>query len=226
MEKAGRGSAGACAQRASRTSPTEHGQRPLSGGVGKRRAHRGLRGRCFYRISVSRGPRQCVLGHHGHGCAPRESARLRSADRPAALAFGAFAAHRGLLPRWALAASGATLGLALASTLGAALVRGAAPGLGVRVDAVTCVMLLLVCSVGHVIVRYSRGQRERGGRTAQRDRGAGGARTTRNPGPRQHLVRPGAPQHAAGALSSPQPSGALVSPRVSARRMKATECSS
>ena len=75
---------------------------------------------------------------------------------PATLAFGAFAAPRGLLPRWALAATGVTLGLALLFTLGAALARGAEPQLGVRVDAVTCVMLLLVCSIGLVIVRYSR----------------------------------------------------------------------
>jgi NAD(P)H-quinone oxidoreductase subunit 5 len=62
-------------------------------------------------------------------------------------------------PRRDRLASGAALGLALLFTAGAVLTRGASPataGLGVRVDAVTCVMLLLVATLGVVIVRYSR----------------------------------------------------------------------
>ncbi|WP_338282249.1 NADH-quinone oxidoreductase subunit L [Corallococcus caeni] len=65
-----------------------------------------------------------------------------------------------LSPRRAGLASGAALGLALLVTGGAALTWGAAtqtgPRLGVRVDAVTCVMLLLVATLGAIIVRYSR----------------------------------------------------------------------
>ncbi|MCE9574176.1 MAG: NADH-quinone oxidoreductase subunit L [Deltaproteobacteria bacterium] len=48
------------------------------------------------------------------------------------------------------------LGLALLVTVGTALAPGAAPRLGVRVDAVTCAMLLLVAGIGLVIIRYSR----------------------------------------------------------------------
>ena len=70
---------------------------------------------------------------------------------PALLAFAAIAA-----PRRAGLVSGVVLGLALLFTVAAALAPadGGAP-LGVRVDAVTCVMLLLVGTLGVVVVRYS-----------------------------------------------------------------------
>lgn len=73
---------------------------------------------------------------------------------PTILALAAVAA-----PRRAGLASGSTLGMALVFTVGVALLRGASTqedtSLGVRVDAVTCVMLLLVGSLGTIIVRYS-----------------------------------------------------------------------
>jgi NAD(P)H-quinone oxidoreductase subunit 5 len=63
-------------------------------------------------------------------------------------------------PRRPAFASGVTLGMAFLFASGTFLVHGAAAepatSLGVRVDVVTCVMLLLVCSIGLVIVRYSR----------------------------------------------------------------------
>ena len=63
-------------------------------------------------------------------------------------------------PRHAAMASSASLGLALLfnATAGVAphASRAAAASLGVRVDLVTCVMLLLVSGIGLVIVRYSR----------------------------------------------------------------------
>ncbi|CAN5907978.1 NADH-quinone oxidoreductase subunit L [soil metagenome] len=61
-------------------------------------------------------------------------------------------------PRRAQLASGAVLAMALLFTVGVALLRGTHAGatLGVRVDAVTCVMLLLVAALGVVITRYSR----------------------------------------------------------------------
>lgn len=73
---------------------------------------------------------------------------------PAALILAAIAS-----PRRAGLASAVALGLAVLSTVGAVLTRGPAEQgglLGVRVDAVTCVMLLLVGGLGGVIVRYSR----------------------------------------------------------------------
>jgi len=72
---------------------------------------------------------------------------------PATLALAALVA-----PRRATLASGAVLGLVLLFTIGAGLTKdtAAATSLGVRVDLVTCVMLLLVSSIGLVIVRYSR----------------------------------------------------------------------
>lgn len=74
---------------------------------------------------------------------------------PATLALVAIAA-----PRRAAMASGMALGLTLLVTIGAVMTRGVAPEgqalIGTRVDAVTCVMLLLVSSLGAVIVRYSR----------------------------------------------------------------------
>ncbi len=62
-------------------------------------------------------------------------------------------------PRRAGLASGAALALALLFTLGAArggAWTGATSNLGVRVDASTCIMLLLVTALGVVIVRFSR----------------------------------------------------------------------
>ncbi|MDP3153094.1 MAG: NADH-quinone oxidoreductase subunit L [Archangium sp.] len=55
-------------------------------------------------------------------------------------------------------ASGGALGGALLFTLLAGVTRGATgvTGLGVRVDAVTCVMLILVTALGAIVVRYSR----------------------------------------------------------------------
>ncbi len=55
-------------------------------------------------------------------------------------------------------ASGGALGGALLFTLSTGLSRGAAggAGLGVRIDAVTCVMLILVTALGAIVVRYSR----------------------------------------------------------------------
>jgi NAD(P)H-quinone oxidoreductase subunit 5 len=74
---------------------------------------------------------------------------------PAILALAAITS-----PRRAGLASGAALGMALLFTLGVALLQGASAeggtNLGVRVDTVTCVMLLLVATLGVVIVRYSR----------------------------------------------------------------------
>jgi NAD(P)H-quinone oxidoreductase subunit 5 len=74
---------------------------------------------------------------------------------PAVLALAALAS-----PRRALLASGVAWGLALLFTAGLALLAGAWPGsaaqLGVQLDVVTCVMLLLVSTLGVVIVRYSR----------------------------------------------------------------------
>lgn len=62
-------------------------------------------------------------------------------------------------PRRAGLAAGAALGLALLFTAGAALTGGApaagSVSLGVRVDALTCTMLLLVSTLGAIIVRYS-----------------------------------------------------------------------
>lgn len=61
-------------------------------------------------------------------------------------------------PRRASQASVAALGLALLFTLATGLIREAAAstGFGIGVDAVTCVMLMLVTSLGAVVVRYSR----------------------------------------------------------------------
>jgi len=75
---------------------------------------------------------------------------------PATLALAAIVS-----PGRAALASGAALGLVLLFTLGAALTddntpAGAGTNLGVSVDALTCVMLLLVSTIGWVIVRYSR----------------------------------------------------------------------
>lgn len=74
---------------------------------------------------------------------------------PATLALTALTS-----PRRAELASGAALGMALLFTVGVCLLRGASgqecTSFGVRVDAVTCVMLLLVAVLGVVIVRYSR----------------------------------------------------------------------
>ncbi|MEP7116918.1 MAG: NADH-quinone oxidoreductase subunit L [Acidobacteriota bacterium] len=74
---------------------------------------------------------------------------------PATFSFAAVTS-----PRRAGLASGAALGLALLFTVAAALTRGASTAdgtsLGVRVDAVTCVMLLLIATLGAIIVRYSR----------------------------------------------------------------------
>jgi NAD(P)H-quinone oxidoreductase subunit 5 len=62
-------------------------------------------------------------------------------------------------PRRAGLASGAAFGFASLVALAASLSGGAATGavssLGVRIDATTCVMLLLVASLGAVIVRFS-----------------------------------------------------------------------
>lgn len=73
---------------------------------------------------------------------------------PVILALAAVAS-----PSRARLASGSALGMALVFTVGVALLGGAATEqgtkLGVRVDAVTCVMLLLVAALGAVIVRYS-----------------------------------------------------------------------
>jgi len=70
---------------------------------------------------------------------------------PATLALVAL-----LSPRRAGLAATAALCLSLLFTAGAALEQGAAMTLGVRIDAVTSVMLLLVAALGVVIVRYSR----------------------------------------------------------------------
>jgi len=74
---------------------------------------------------------------------------------PAILALTAIAS-----PRHAALASGAALGLTAILVVGAALTNGAstvqAPNVPVRVDVVTCVMLIVVSAVGWVIVRYSR----------------------------------------------------------------------
>ena len=59
-----------------------------------------------------------------------------------------------LSPRRAGLASATALGLAVLFVIGAAL-TGQRNHVGVRVDVVTCVMLLLVSSLGAVIVRYS-----------------------------------------------------------------------
>jgi len=74
---------------------------------------------------------------------------------PAILALAAVTS-----PRRAGLANGSALGMALLFTVGVAGLQGASTpagtSLGVRVDAVTCVMLLLVAVLGVVIVRYSR----------------------------------------------------------------------
>ncbi|MFY4731366.1 NADH-quinone oxidoreductase subunit L [Nitrospira sp. BLG_2] len=74
---------------------------------------------------------------------------------PAALTLAAVAS-----PRRAGLASALALGGALLVAAGAAVARGvpAATGsnLGVRIDAVTCVVLLLVTALGAVVARYSR----------------------------------------------------------------------
>lgn len=71
---------------------------------------------------------------------------------PATLALVAL-----ITPRRAPLATGAALGLALLFTSAAGLMRGGMPtGLGVRIDVVTCVMLLLVTALGTIVVRYSR----------------------------------------------------------------------
>lgn len=63
-------------------------------------------------------------------------------------------------PRHARLASGAALALALLVAVGAGLTRGGpatmGSSVGVRVDLVTCVMLLLVGAMGAIIARYSR----------------------------------------------------------------------
>lgn len=73
---------------------------------------------------------------------------------PATLALAAV-----ISPRRAGLASGMALGLAALVSAGAVFTRGASPGagtsVGVRVDVVTCVMLLLVGALGAVVVRYS-----------------------------------------------------------------------
>jgi len=74
---------------------------------------------------------------------------------PVILALAAAAA-----PRRAGLASAAALGLALLFSLGAALAghepTGGGTTFGVRVDAATCVMLLLVAGLGAAVVRFSR----------------------------------------------------------------------
>lgn len=74
---------------------------------------------------------------------------------PAALLLAAVAS-----PRRAGLASGTALGLAVLLTAGAWLTQDASTAVdsrfGVRVDVVTCVMLLLVGSLGAIIARYSR----------------------------------------------------------------------
>ncbi len=72
---------------------------------------------------------------------------------PSMLALAGVAA-----PRRAGLATGVALGCALLFTLAAGLTREAAlsTSLGVRVDAITCVMLLLVTGLGAVVVRFSR----------------------------------------------------------------------
>ncbi|MDP3277446.1 MAG: NADH-quinone oxidoreductase subunit L [Deltaproteobacteria bacterium] len=74
---------------------------------------------------------------------------------PAALVLAA-----AVSPRRAELASATTLGLALLFALGAGLTPGGpvalGTALGVRVDVVTCVMLLLVCALGAIIARFSR----------------------------------------------------------------------
>jgi NAD(P)H-quinone oxidoreductase subunit 5 len=80
---------------------------------------------------------------------------LIAAAIPPIFALAALTSHR-----LAGAASGSALALALLFTVGVAVMPGGStpgvPSLVVRVDAVTCVMLLLVTSLGGVIVRYSR----------------------------------------------------------------------
>ncbi len=79
---------------------------------------------------------------------------LVAAAIPLLLALAAVAS-----PRRAPLATVGALGLASLSAAGAAL-TGAQPTvratLGVRLDVVTCVMLLLVCGLGAVVARYSR----------------------------------------------------------------------
>ena len=77
----------------------------------------------------------------------------------AALAIPALLGVTALVrPRWAEVACA----LALAMTLGIVLalatriVRAGGSAVGVRLDVVTCAMLLLVCGIGYVIARYSR----------------------------------------------------------------------
>jgi NAD(P)H-quinone oxidoreductase subunit 5 len=78
---------------------------------------------------------------------------------PATFALAALLPGRAQLPRRAAWMSALALGLTL-GLVAAALLRGvpeAAAGFSwVRVDAVTCVMLLLVCGIGAIIARYSR----------------------------------------------------------------------
>jgi NAD(P)H-quinone oxidoreductase subunit 5 len=74
---------------------------------------------------------------------------------PVTLASTALAA-----PRRAELASGAALVLGLFSALGSLVLRHVPmlerPGLGVRVDLVTAVMITLIGSLGYIVVRYSR----------------------------------------------------------------------
>lgn len=76
--------------------------------------------------------------------------------------LGALALYGVMAPRRAAVVSGVALSLAALLTSVVALTSRTWDGLtrqglllGVRVDAVTCVMLLLICGIGLVIVRYS-----------------------------------------------------------------------
>ena len=78
---------------------------------------------------------------------------------PTTFAVAAFASPPRLLSRHASLAGGLALLLSLvftlAATLGGAWAAGTVRTFGVRVDTVTCVMLMLVCGIGLVIARYS-----------------------------------------------------------------------
>lgn len=88
--------------------------------------------------------------------------RILALAVPATFMLGALALYGVIAPRRAAVVSGVALSLAVLLTSVVALTLRTWDGLtrqglllGVRVDAVTCVMLLLICGIGLVIVRYS-----------------------------------------------------------------------